>query len=172
MQMQIIIEHILRSEKMNYLNHNEKSVIFWIGSYMGNKMVSWPSNEELARLLSKSVKTVQRAIKSLELKNILFVERKHRQNNIYTFNPNWLAIFDSLDIKVGKLGRQNDFLGRQNDYSRATNSRSNNISNNINNNGKSYPQADQKPKSKAWSGLTKTASKASDLLESYMKEKH
>jgi hypothetical protein len=160
MQMQIIVEHILRSDKMNYLNQNEKSIIFWISSYMGNKMISWPSNEELARLLSKSVKTVQRTIKSLEEKNIIIIERKHRQNNLYQFNPNWLSIFDSLDIATGKLGRHSVSLGRQTDFSRATNCRSNNINNNINNN-RSYPQAENyKPSQNGF--------KASKYLEEYM----
>jgi hypothetical protein len=83
---------------------------------------------------------------------------------MYKFNPNWLSIFDSLGVKLGKLGRQTDALGRQIVHSRASNCRTNNINNNIINNEKSYPQA------KAWDGLSDTANDVSPLLKEFIKK--
>jgi len=150
---------------MNILNKNERIIIYMIGSFMGNKMVAWPSHDELARVCGMSIKTLQRSIKKLEEKNILFVERRHRQNNVYTFNPNWLAIFDELGVKVGNLGRHDVRFASQHDSSRASNGRTNIINNNINNKGVSE-------KYKKWEGLSPTAEKGSPLYEEMVKSRH
>jgi Helix-turn-helix domain len=163
MQMQIIIEHILRSEKMNILNVSEKMVLYMLSSFMGNKTNCFPSRNELARVCSISVKTLDRTIKLLEEKNIIHIKRNHHTNNLYSFNPSWLIIFDSLNVKLSPRSVKMTRGGVKLSPHGASNCPPNNIINNIINNKQSYPQP------KFWTGIIETALKASPLLEEKMK---
>ncbi len=151
--MKPIIEHILRNVESNMISNNQKLVIYMLSSFMGEKMTCFPSHEELARVCSISIKTVQRTLKSLEKMNILFIKRSHNKNNIYSFNPSWMSIFDELGVKLGILGRQSVQFGASQSRPGASQSRTNIINNIINNNNdaahKNHKQ-DQKQIAKFW----------------------
>ena len=96
MQMQIIIDRILRGEKINMLKIHHKMVIYMISSFMGKRTYCWPSHKELARCCGISISTLIRTLKTLEKMKIIFIERKSNNNNIYTFNEMWIKNSDSI----------------------------------------------------------------------------
>jgi hypothetical protein len=91
MQMQIIIDRILRDEKSNSLTKNQKITIFMLASFMGNQCFCFPSIKELSRVTSLSKNTCLRTIDELERLNILYIQRNHRKSNIYTFEDSWVS---------------------------------------------------------------------------------
>lgn len=95
---QIIVEHLLREKKMNKINNNEMGVIWMLSSFMGDKDICWPSQKELAEICGTSVRTIKRIIKSLENKQIIFVEKFNNNNNRYRFNPKYFALFNKLNM--------------------------------------------------------------------------
>lgn len=102
MQMQIIIDRFLRSEKSKTykLSAYEKIILFILASYMGNKNTCWPSYKSLEIECSLSKRTLIRNIKLLEEKNILKVIRNKDCNNIYEFYPQVVSIGHYL-VSIG-----------------------------------------------------------------------
>ena len=165
MQMQIIIDKFLRSEKSHLykLSCYEKIILIMLSSYMGSKNTCWPSLKSLTTDCSISKDSLLRNTKSLEKKDLLTVKRIKNENNIYEFS--------SLLISIGSLAVQESNIILLSSRSQLLPSRSqlpvvvadshpNNIINNINNN--------RVAQLKDYEGPVQSASKASSLLENFM----
>lgn len=87
MQMQIIIDKFLRSEKSHFLklNSHERILMVMLASYMGNKDYCWPSYESLIKDCGMAKGTLNKAIKNLQTKQIINVEKVNGLNNRYNF---------------------------------------------------------------------------------------
>jgi Helix-turn-helix domain len=176
---QILIEHYIRKyEGENMLNIYEAMVVQILASYIGTGKECWEEQSTLSKICRMSIRQLKSILKGLEEKEIIKV-RRSKHKNYYSFNEFWISEIEHfsmhcfaadayLSTKETKKEQSSSACGAPSSACGALDT----IYNNKNNNVKSYPQEDQKPKSKDWSGLTKTARKASDLLESYMKEKH
>ena len=124
MLMQIIIDRFLRSEKSKSLKLKplDKLLMFFLASYMGKKKSCFPSYDTLLKDLGISKRqSLNNSIKKLEKLNLLFVERKEGESNIYSFN---LLLLPGTKGNWGSSQREREV---------GTKGNSNNISNNINN---------------------------------------
>jgi hypothetical protein len=143
MQMQIIIEIFLRSEKARILKLNSAQRIFLtiLASYMGIKDHCWPEYEDLMAdtgIASKT--TLNKTIISLEKLNIILVKRKHRKNNHYFFDKSFLVPWVHIWTQRVHICTQ-----------LSTDMYSNNINNNITNNKRSSNKIqEQKQTAKFW----------------------
>jgi predicted transcriptional regulator len=179
MQMQIIIERFLRSEKSKEykLHAYEKLILTMLASRMGDKLNCWPSHKKLSEDCSLSHDSLSKYITLLENKKLLIVIKKINKNNEYEFTQSILDFIADIPIKnhTGQERvptrqervptRQERVPTRWERVRVHAGSVSNNINNNINNNKQSYPQA------KEWEGLAETADKPSSILEDYDKDK-
>lgn len=88
MQMQIIIDRFLRSEKSHSLKLNsyERILMVMLASYMGIKNECWPSYDALILDCGMAKATLSKAIKSLVEKNVIFVKKEYKENNRYSFS--------------------------------------------------------------------------------------
>ena len=71
-----------------------------------NNYECWPSNKLLASEIGRSVRSVQRAIKSLCLKGYISVKKRKWSNSIYPSNV--------YRIKINKLEKDNGFFLEKN----------------------------------------------------------
>lgn len=156
MQMQIIIDRFLRSEKSKEykLNIYEQMLLTILASYMGKQINCWPSFKTLAENGKMSEKSVERYIKRLENKGLIKIEKSSNKNNEYEFTCIILPHIDTVSQTVSTVSQSVRAPSMR---------RTNNINNNINNNRKSYPQL------KKWTGAHPTAEKPSELLDEFMK---
>ena len=165
MQMQIIIDRFLRSEKSKEykLNIYEKIIIVVLAGWMADKLNCWPSLKTLAENCSMSKDSLIRNISLLENKKLLLVTRKHNKNNEYEFTN---LVLDSITniVDNSKHGsRSQRHHGRSQLPEDVAHSDTIYINNNINNNiSKSYPQAENYTPAK-------TAEKGSPLFEEMKK---
>ena len=156
MQMQIIIDRFLRSNKSKEykLTSSEKLILFFLASYMGNKSHCWPSYKSLEEDSSLSRSTLIRAIKSLEKKLVIKIIKDKNMNNVYSFYPQILSTggvmvtLPSVMVTPGVVSQRHP----------------NNISNNIIN--KRAVATLVQPKE--WEGLSKTSKEPSDLLKNFI----
>lgn len=139
MQMQIIIDRFLRSEKSKEykLNAYERIILLMLASWMGDKLNCWPSYKSLSKDCSISHDSLSKYIMSLESKKLLFVKRNPNKNNEYEFTK---LILDSISdiVDNNKKSTRSQRVGtRQERVGVHADSVSNNINNNINNNNDS-----------------------------------
>lgn len=89
MQAQIIIDRFLRSEKSLQFNLKpiDKLLLFFLASYMGCKDTCFPSYETLMTNLGIGSRTnFKKSLDRLCNAQIIYIERRYNQSNIYTFN--------------------------------------------------------------------------------------
>lgn len=146
MQMQIIIEKFLRSEKSHSLklNAQERILIFILASWMGNKNECWPSYEALMKDCGMAKPTLSKSIQKLKSLGIIEVIQKrkkgeYKKSNNYRFSSSHLELENDYQV-------QNDeFSSSKYTNYQVQHVNSNNISNNISNN-KSFFNAEAQKK--------------------------
>lgn len=136
MQMQLIIEKFLRSEKSKEykLNSFDLIILVILASYMGEKDHCWPSKNTLARECGMSIDTVKRSLSKLKKLNIIYVECINNNQNTYWFNLEIVYIKINEGGLIAPPGGLIDPPGGLIALPGGANSTPNNIINNIKNN--------------------------------------
>lgn len=159
MQMQIIIDRFLRSEKSRTLNLKplDKLLMFFLASYMGTKDSCFPSYSTLMTDLGINDRTaLSNSFKRLEESSILIIKKEKGKSHKFSFNLDFIPVGNPYDTR-----RDSNIQPVGNPYA-------NNINiNNINNNSLSK---EQRSKIKQWDGPAKTATKASSIVEDFIKK--
>jgi len=139
MPMQIIIEHFIRSAIASELklNADDRILLFILASMMGTKKECNPSYDYLLEHTGiGSCSTLKKSMTKLESLKILNIKRKYKNNNRYSFYPQFIN--SCLQICNQKLQKCRQM---------ATNLYANNISNNIKNNGSNFSSVDNQSNS-------------------------
>jgi len=146
MQMQIIIDRFLRSEKSHSLNLDShcRIIMMMLASYMGTKNECWPSYESLMLDCGMAKATLSKSLKYLELSHIIYIKREYKKNNRYSF------ILSSKGELENESGVQNTvFSSSKQGGSGVQPVNGNNIINNINNNISDFFLSEQDKEQKA-----------------------
>lgn len=125
MQMQVIIDRFLRSEKSRSLNLKplDKLLMFFLASYMGKKNSCFPSYPTLMLDLGINDKTaLSNSFKRLVSAQILLIKKQKGKSNNFSFNLDFIPVGNPYDTR------------RENQKQPVGNPYSNNAFNNINNN--------------------------------------
>src|SRR5271169_2137553 len=149
MQMQVIIDRFLRSEKSRLLNLKplDKLLMFFLASYMGKKNSCFPSYPTLMADLGINDKTaLSNSLKRLSSLNILFIQKQKGKSHIFSFNMDFIPVGNPYGGR-----RENPSLPVGNPYT-------NNAFNNINNKNEIFNKNEnQKPQTEESKAIAERA---------------
>lgn len=131
MQMQVIIDRFLRSEKSIQLKLtcHDRILLTVLASFCGAKKECWPSYDELVLFCGMSKKIVSRALTKLENMNFISIARKYKMNNRYSF-----VLSSAWELQIDSRVPEKTFSSSRSGVSGVPMGDGNNINNNINNN--------------------------------------
>lgn len=95
MQMQVIVDRFLRSEKSRSFNLKiiDKLLCFFLASYMGEKNYCFPSYATLMADLGVNDRTtIAASLKRLKKAEIIIIQKRYHQSHVYKFNLETITV--------------------------------------------------------------------------------